>query len=648
MNSLHSRRPAFETLPWDIRSQQPSLLLTHRVHSPNGQRIRREASFSQLPPIDIHSLKFLGRAAAFMDYWAYQIEQGSQSPTQVALRVVYDALSELEPKNYSGRHENKGFRGVLLALMLFLFLISTLPNPAKIEAANSATTQTAVSATQSRLESMLRGIDVAPNTTGLTCTAVMNMRSGPGTDYPITGKCGVGTFIDLSRIRGLYQRGSYTWIAVENDSKIVWLALTSKVKLTGLQVSQLVEASAKILPALPTPTRPVSSAPNPASSRTAENRVSASVVNAPILASLIPATSQGHDVFFYNFTPPDKREEILAANPSNNWATDRGQINPHETLGVKGLIAGGYYAEASKILWAHVLNPAFDGSNQYISYLVAQDGPVQSNYAGLPFSIAEGALLLYKNVPAKDKPQYVELLRASFNLTSSTVNYWKQRGYSWRDHWESVRDQEDLPMWAVTGGAQNQIAFDLVAELGYSCKLLEEMAEILGLPNPQQDTYQELYALAQSMWDPSIQAFTGKRNDNGQSVGVLDISTFLALTAGFATRDQAEVLVRQHLLNTEEFWTAYPLPTIPKNDPRFDPTQLWMGGNMMQWTVLVIEGLLKYGFKTVAIEIAQKSGGLNGAEYFNSQSGGSQGFPSYFWGNSGLTATSYANGRLKF
>lgn len=486
-----------------------------------------------------------------------------------------------------------------------------------------------------------------PSNEGLMCTGVMNMRAGPGTDFPIVEKCEIGTFIKKEGILGVHTRGGFTWIAIDSISHIRWMAATQSIKLSGLSLNDLPQVPKNIIPTAPTTHTATSmSSPSQQPTQSEESR-SASEVNAPILASLIPASSHGKAVFFYNFTPPSRRDQILSADPSNTWATDRGFINPHESLTVKGLIAEGYFQEAAGILWAHILNPATDGNNQYISYLVSKEGPVQSEYAGLPFSIAEGALLLYKNAPAKDKPQYLELLRAAFNLTSSTVSYWKQRGYTWRDHWESVRDQADLPMWAATNGAQNQVAFDLVAHIGYSCKLLEEMAKILGVPNPHQQTYSELYRLAQSMWDPNIRSFTGKRLDNGQSVGVLDISAFLSLIAGFATPEQAKILVQQHLMNPNEFWTSFPLPTIPQNDPMFDAQALWKGGNMSQWTVLIVQGLIRYGYMDAAREIANRSGGLNGSEYYNSNTGIHQGFPGYVWGNSGKTMKAMTSGQLR-
>ncbi|WP_407933757.1 hypothetical protein, partial [Bacteroides cellulosilyticus] len=32
---------------------------------------------------------------------------------------------------------------------------------------------------------------------------------------------------------------------------------------------------------------------------------------------------------------------------------------------------------------------------------------------------------------------------------------------------------------------------------------------------------------------------------------------------------QAERMIKEHLLNTDEFWGEYVIPSVPKNDPAF-------------------------------------------------------------------------------
>ena len=44
---------------------------------------------------------------------------------------------------------------------------------------------------------------------------------------------------------------------------------------------------------------------------------------------------------------------------------------------------------------------------------------------------------------------------------------------------------------------------------------------------------------------------------------------FYPLLAKAPTQNQAERMVKEHLLNTNEFWGKYVIPSVPKNDPAF-------------------------------------------------------------------------------
>src|SRR6516225_9368081 len=57
----------------------------------------------------------------------------------------------------------------------------------------------------------------------------------------------------------------------------------------------------------------------------------------------------------------------------------------------------------------------------------------------------------------------------------------------------------------------------------------------------------------------------------------LSPTNFYPMFAGIATQEQAERMVREHLLNPQEFWGTYVAPTIARNDPAFKDQFYWRG-----------------------------------------------------------------------
>ena len=57
----------------------------------------------------------------------------------------------------------------------------------------------------------------------------------------------------------------------------------------------------------------------------------------------------------------------------------------------------------------------------------------------------------------------------------------------------------------------------------------------------------------------------------------LSPTNFYPMFAGIATPEQAERMVKEHLLNPQEFWGKYVAPTIARNDPAFPDQFYWRG-----------------------------------------------------------------------
>ncbi len=94
---------------------------------------------------------------------------------------------------------------------------------------------------------------------------------------------------------------------------------------------------------------------------------------------------------------------------------------------------------------------------------------------------------------------------------------------------------------------------------------------------------------------------------DGRFIKRLSPINFFPMIAGIPSSEQAKRMVREHLLNDDEFWGDYTAPTIARNDPAFDDNNYWRGRIWPPFNFLLYEGLRRYDFHDVANEFAMKS-----------------------------------------
>lgn len=118
---------------------------------------------------------------------------------------------------------------------------------------------------------------------------------------------------------------------------------------------------------------------------------------------------------------------------------------------------------------------------------------------------------------------------------------------------------------------------------------------------------------------------------------------FMPMWAGIAPKERAERMVREHLLNENEFWSDFGIRTLAKNEPMYSTTEMsnpsnWQGPIWIVSTYLVFKGVLNYGYTAEAQRIAenlldllandiQKNGVLH--EYYNPETGDSTMSPGF-------------------
>ena len=72
-----------------------------------------------------------------------------------------------------------------------------------------------------------------------------------------------------------------------------------------------------------------------------------------------------------------------------------------------------------------------------------------------------------------------------------------------------------------------------------------------------------------TLWDAKRGIYVNKDLHTGEFSYRLSPTNFYPLLAKAPTPDQAEEMVRKHLLNPDEFWGERVLPSIARNDPAF-------------------------------------------------------------------------------
>ncbi len=147
------------------------------------------------------------------------------------------------------------------------------------------------------------------------------------------------------------------------------------------------------------------------------------------------------------------------------------------------------------------------------------------------------------------------------------------------------------------------------------------------------------FALVEKCYDESRGIFFDLLGAAEQKSGVITVTSLLPLMLENLDAAICHRLVHDHLLNPQEFWLAYPLPSVAANEPSFDPdarTQLlWRGPTWVNMNWLIAGGLRAHGFAEIADELAARTaqmilrGGYR--EYFNPRTGVGGGAPGFGW-----------------
>ncbi len=158
-------------------------------------------------------------------------------------------------------------------------------------------------------------------------------------------------------------------------------------------------------------------------------------------------------------------------------------------------------------------------------------------------------------------------------------------------------------------------------------------------------------ALIEKLWDEEDSIFYSVYSKEEKKAKVKTAASLIPLFLGNLPKDKMELLVSKHLLNPDEFWTSYPVPTVSRNDINYSPLEfpeyehriqgkivnkiylsfykelkmLWRGPTWIATNWFIVRGLRKHGQDKTAklivdrmVKMIEKWGFR---EYYNPETG---------------------------
>jgi len=238
-----------------------------------------------------------------------------------------------------------------------------------------------------------------------------------------------------------------------------------------------------------------------------------------------------------------------------------------------------------------------------------------------------------------------------YNRIKKALDYW---------FWYMDFDKNGLCVWESSdhSGMDNQEAragalhsfhcegVDLNCYLHRELLALATLAGILGHTDDQRRFTAHAQQLAAKIndvcWDEQDGFYYDRNERTGERIRVKSIAGFMPLWSGIAPQDRARRLIKEHLVNPAEFWLPYPVATWAKTEPGYYQERVqieanWRGPCWANTNYLVMHGLMRYGYRDAARELAFM--GLHMAlnetdtrEFYNSENGIGMGLnPFYGW-----------------
>jgi glycogen debranching enzyme len=184
---------------------------------------------------------------------------------------------------------------------------------------------------------------------------------------------------------------------------------------------------------------------------------------------------------------------------------------------------------------------------------------------------------------------------------------------------------------------------------------LRALAAVIGEPTAEIDGWlaRESAAFAAKLWNDAAGLYQDYDLRAQEPIPANTIATFAPLYAGIPDAVGAARLVEEHLANPAEYApggdraTVYGVPSASKDGATFDPRRYWRGPVWVNTNWLLIQGLRRYGYTTLAATIRRQTLELVARagfrEYFDPLTGDGYGSAGFSW-SAALTLDLLAEG----
>lgn len=164
---------------------------------------------------------------------------------------------------------------------------------------------------------------------------------------------------------------------------------------------------------------------------------------------------------------------------------------------------------------------------------------------------------------------------------------------------------DDSPLWDEGMPVESP---DLNSYLCLQQEALARIAEAIGEIEAADQWRRRADHLARRMirllWDEQAGLFWAKKD--GKRIDVRTPFNLFPLITGRMPEKISRRLVA-HLVDENQFWPRYPVPTVALNDPKYNPEQMWRGPTWVNVNYLLIEGLYRSGYADIARELRRRT-----------------------------------------
>ena len=142
------------------------------------------------------------------------------------------------------------------------------------------------------------------------------------------------------------------------------------------------------------------------------------------------------------------------------------------------------------------------------------------------------------------------------------------------------------------------------------CLALAELAGILGRDDVRSELLERAATFStglDGLWDEAAGYYLNYRTDLDAPSPRRSPTLFYPLLAAAPSPERGRRMVEDHLLNPNEFWGEWVLPSISRDDPDYPRQRYWKGAIWPPLNFLTYLGLRQAGFHGAATELSGKS-----------------------------------------